>query len=44
VPGRDRLAELEFFGEFFLALQAVLAERGQRPGGAAELDDQQTLF
>ena len=41
VPGDRRLAELELLHQFGLHLQAVLAERGQRAGGAAEFADQQ---
>ena len=40
VPGDLRLAELELLHQFGLHLQAVLAERGQRAGGAAEFADQ----
>ena len=40
VPGNIGLAELEFLHQFGLALQPVLAERGQRAGGAAEFADQ----
>ena len=40
VPGNLRLAELKFLHQLDLALQPVLAERGQRAGGAAEFAHQ----
>ena len=38
VPGDLRLGEVELLGELDLGAQAVLAERGQRAGRAAELE------
>ena len=38
VPGDLGLGELELLGELDLHLEAVLAERRQRAGGAAELE------
>src|SRR5690242_13874880 len=40
VPGYFRLAELELFHKLVLHFQAVLAERGERSGGAAKLTDE----
>ena len=40
VPGNVGLAELELLAEFGLHLEPVLAERGQRAGGAAEFAHQ----
>ena len=40
MPGNVGLAELELLAQLFLHLEPVLAERGQRAGGAAELAHQ----
>ena len=40
VPGGDGHAEPEFLAQRFLDLESLVAERGQRAGGAGELADQ----
>ena len=40
MPGDRRIAELEFTGIFAPHVEASVAERGERAGGAAELRDQ----
>ena len=43
VPGDLRLGEVEFLRQLDLRAQPVLAERGQRAGGAAELEHEHAL-
>ena len=40
MPGRDGNAEAEFLAKRLLHLESLVAERGQRAGGAGELADQ----
>ena len=42
MPRHRRHAYLKFLGQFFRDGQAPIAQSGQRPGSAAELDNQQT--